>query len=173
RHTRFSRDWSSDVCSSDLDERVLQRRARTLHLGVRAQEYTAATLVCEVRHGFPRSFGFCRAMVDAADAVPADQFLAHAFDQTVLQLHAGGDYEKVEGISLTALRDHLLALRVELGDSFLHQLDACRHVFSGGGDHVAGWLDARAHKREAWLVEVLFARIDYRDLRAVQRSGKA
>src|SRR5690606_40726315 len=23
RHTRFSRDWSSDVCSSDLGERVL------------------------------------------------------------------------------------------------------------------------------------------------------
>src|SRR5690606_41198356 len=22
RHTRFSRDWSSDVCSSDLDERL-------------------------------------------------------------------------------------------------------------------------------------------------------
>src|SRR5690606_40768926 len=22
RHTRFSRDWSSDVCSSDLDQRV-------------------------------------------------------------------------------------------------------------------------------------------------------
>src|SRR5690606_39473586 len=24
RHTRFSRDWSSDVCSSDLDLRVLR-----------------------------------------------------------------------------------------------------------------------------------------------------
>src|SRR5690606_21434705 len=27
RHTRFSRDWSSDVCSSDLD-RALERAAR-------------------------------------------------------------------------------------------------------------------------------------------------
>src|SRR6266511_5277542 len=26
RHTRFSRDWSSDVCSSDLDDRVVERR---------------------------------------------------------------------------------------------------------------------------------------------------
>src|SRR5690606_40814838 len=26
RHTRFSRDWSSDVCSSDLDTGVLVRR---------------------------------------------------------------------------------------------------------------------------------------------------
>src|SRR5690606_41195346 len=29
RHTRFSRDWSSDVCSSDLD----QRRGRAGHGG--------------------------------------------------------------------------------------------------------------------------------------------
>src|SRR5690606_41190206 len=28
RHTRFSRDWSSDVCSSDLDEVNLQRAPR-------------------------------------------------------------------------------------------------------------------------------------------------
>src|SRR2546429_3633638 len=28
RHTRCSRDWSSDVCSSDLDARALQSHAR-------------------------------------------------------------------------------------------------------------------------------------------------
>src|SRR5690606_39641432 len=28
RHTRFSRDWSSDVCSSDLDFRKAQDAAR-------------------------------------------------------------------------------------------------------------------------------------------------
>src|SRR6266511_5524609 len=27
RHTRFSRDWSSDVCSSDLDWRIAARGA--------------------------------------------------------------------------------------------------------------------------------------------------
>src|SRR5690606_39999649 len=27
RHTRFSRDWSSDVCSSDLASRLLARNA--------------------------------------------------------------------------------------------------------------------------------------------------
>src|SRR5690606_40604589 len=27
RHTRFSRDWSSDVCSSDLTELLIQRIA--------------------------------------------------------------------------------------------------------------------------------------------------
>src|SRR5690606_40540351 len=29
RHTRFSRDWSSDVCSSDLDERAGEAADRT------------------------------------------------------------------------------------------------------------------------------------------------
>src|SRR5690606_39565963 len=28
RHTRFSRDWSSDVCSSDLKKTLLQRLLR-------------------------------------------------------------------------------------------------------------------------------------------------
>src|SRR5690606_12193387 len=28
RHTRFSRDWSSDVCSSDLDSKVLYEPVR-------------------------------------------------------------------------------------------------------------------------------------------------
>src|SRR5690606_41059316 len=33
RHTRFSRDWSSDVCSSDLAQLLLQLAvlARTMH----------------------------------------------------------------------------------------------------------------------------------------------
>src|SRR5690606_32792415 len=28
RHTRFSRDWSSDVCSSDLDPGIVRSRAK-------------------------------------------------------------------------------------------------------------------------------------------------
>src|SRR5690606_1502651 len=34
RHTRFSRDWSSDVCSSDLVEKHLLRTAREQDVGV-------------------------------------------------------------------------------------------------------------------------------------------
>src|SRR5690606_15056490 len=30
RHTRFSRDWSSDVCSSDLTDARYERRAETI-----------------------------------------------------------------------------------------------------------------------------------------------
>src|SRR5690606_40068191 len=37
RHTRFSRDWSSDVCSSDLEVRRLRRLGVTrVQLGVQS-----------------------------------------------------------------------------------------------------------------------------------------
>src|SRR5690606_39761447 len=35
RHTRFSRDWSSDVCSSDLEEAALAAIARAADGGMR------------------------------------------------------------------------------------------------------------------------------------------
>src|SRR5690606_39859229 len=51
RNTRFSRAWSSDVCSSDLDARVLGRRdeaavAQTVgtHTGVDARDPQLAEL---------------------------------------------------------------------------------------------------------------------------------
>src|SRR5690606_40671903 len=31
RHTRFSRDWSADVCSSDLDQSVLELEEGAMH----------------------------------------------------------------------------------------------------------------------------------------------
>ncbi|MPN12283.1 hypothetical protein SDC9_159599 [bioreactor metagenome] len=124
------------------DEGVLQRRARALHLGAGTQEDAPPALVRECRHGLPGGLGPCWAVIDAADAILADQFFVHAFDQAVLQLHAGGDDEKVVGMDLAAFRDDLLSLRIELGYAFLHQLDARGHVLSGGGDNVARRLDA-------------------------------
>src|SRR5690606_41116700 len=44
RHTRFSRDWSSDVCSSDLEEPLPLQRAtcvRRLHAHRTGQSYPA------------------------------------------------------------------------------------------------------------------------------------
>src|SRR5690606_39613888 len=35
RHTRFSRDWSSDVCSSDLMDLILGRPSQMVELGSR------------------------------------------------------------------------------------------------------------------------------------------
>src|SRR5690606_39865072 len=40
RHTRFSRDWSSDVCSSDLDE-LLKEAARRIGRCVRDPDMVA------------------------------------------------------------------------------------------------------------------------------------
>src|SRR5690606_40080579 len=34
RHTRFSRDWSSDVCSSDLYDLMIDPASTSNHLGV-------------------------------------------------------------------------------------------------------------------------------------------
>src|SRR5690606_41039047 len=38
RHTRFSRDWSSDVCSSDLSRRCSRRGIEPMRSGVIAQK---------------------------------------------------------------------------------------------------------------------------------------
>src|SRR5690606_39513886 len=46
RHTRFSRDWSSDVCSSDLDEALnefLLRHAKQSHDKGGAKTYLAVS----------------------------------------------------------------------------------------------------------------------------------
>src|SRR6266700_5651149 len=37
RHTRFSRDWSSDVCSSDLCRKPFSERAQRLRNGYQVQ----------------------------------------------------------------------------------------------------------------------------------------
>src|SRR6266849_7367361 len=38
RHTRSTRDWSSDVCSSDLNERLKQLKSSALRVGIRVQK---------------------------------------------------------------------------------------------------------------------------------------
>src|SRR5690606_39958223 len=60
RHTRFSRDWSSDVCSSDLLSReelteILQRYRQSLNLGVEdlARLIGAAELQAATHHTGP------------------------------------------------------------------------------------------------------------------------
>src|SRR5207302_7836810 len=80
RHTRFSRDWSSDVCSSDLlRERLSENDARVLHqvVGVDVQVAGAAEAKVEgsvtgrllehvIQEGQPRRD------LDAAGALQAD-----------------------------------------------------------------------------------------------------
>src|SRR2546430_6609224 len=49
RHTRFDCDWSSDVCSSDLDREVGREVGRQLHRDP-ARELVAVALGQERRH---------------------------------------------------------------------------------------------------------------------------
>src|SRR5690606_40844550 len=47
RHTRFSRDWSSDVCSSDLNknlERKVAERTKELEISLKEQKKTEKRL---------------------------------------------------------------------------------------------------------------------------------
>src|SRR5439155_3816361 len=73
RHTRWPRDWSSDVCSSDLDPfDIMVRKREPLHLsknfrpeveeklfaGVRLQEcYGQCLNLCENRHSDQQADG--------------------------------------------------------------------------------------------------------------------
>src|SRR5687768_17911394 len=82
RHTRCSRDWSSDVCSSDLWKRyddTLAVRELSLHIedgefmvlvgpsgcGKRSEEHTS-----ELRHGYTSYAVFCLKKKNHRHAVP-------------------------------------------------------------------------------------------------------
>src|SRR5690606_32195918 len=45
RHTRFSRDWSSDVCSSDLLRSIRENEGRAISLGYSVANYKLAAFV--------------------------------------------------------------------------------------------------------------------------------
>src|SRR5690606_41178153 len=66
RHTRFSRDWSSDVCSSDLRMASGQRREWTLMAASREFEIT---LTAYPEDGAPKS-GQTSAMLEAEIDLP-------------------------------------------------------------------------------------------------------
>src|SRR5690606_39906661 len=61
RHTRFSRDWSSDVCSSDLIQPFV-----ALGLGLKAAGYRVRFATSPLFEDFVRSYGFEFAPVDDA-----------------------------------------------------------------------------------------------------------
>src|SRR5690606_39640496 len=46
RHPRFSRDWSSDVCSSDLHKQKPQHPVRSARSGIRTVERVAMRRAC-------------------------------------------------------------------------------------------------------------------------------
>src|SRR5690606_41138799 len=61
RHTRFSRDWSSDVCSSDLPSRIVATSNRTLRAWV---DHAARLLRPDAVHWCTGSEGERRALIE-------------------------------------------------------------------------------------------------------------
>src|SRR6266496_4935790 len=81
RHTRSLRDWSSDVCSSDLHDR---RRLR--HLGAKAldrlverQDLLAVGNLGQVEHVHGNAFGAPAALGGATLARVLDEDVPHGF----------------------------------------------------------------------------------------------
>ena len=103
---------------------VFQRRTRAFHLRGRAQKHRLAAAVGKTVEQLPGFKRALRAVVDAADAVLADQRLIHAFDGSIIQLQTGGDKQKIISDFLATRCGDAVALRIELG----HMLAQPFHV---------------------------------------------
>src|SRR5690606_41039301 len=58
RHTRFSRDWSSDVCSSDLFHKRISRLKRLYE-----QPMPMIAAVVDIAYRNPRTYAICAAIL--------------------------------------------------------------------------------------------------------------
>src|SRR2546430_8006892 len=88
RHTRFDCDWSSDVCSSDLVERLLQRLEQPLER-VSLGEVARETIENETAAGI----GFAQALADHAQhqGVLDEPATVHGFPGLAAEFGASGD----------------------------------------------------------------------------------
>src|SRR5690606_40684844 len=101
RHTRFSRDWSSDVCSSDLGMRLTNHL--TVVPAVEAAKYSAMT------GAYPRTTGNTYKYFDGANVVGQGSTVNLA--QTITQAMQG---------ERTALAINEAAVKSEEGDGFAY-----------------------------------------------------
>src|SRR5437660_2770171 len=88
RHTRWPRDWSSDVCSSDLEADVL---FTDIDLGAGMDGAQLAQLVHEMRPKLPIVYASGRRSLDQFKAVPGSVFLPKPYslnqvDQTLARI---------------------------------------------------------------------------------------
>src|SRR5690606_40783775 len=70
RHTRFSRDWSSDVCSSDLDPAAVERAITPRTRAVVPVHYAGHPAELDPLFDLAERYGL-EVIEDAAHAVPA------------------------------------------------------------------------------------------------------
>src|SRR5207302_5243967 len=100
RHTRFSRDWSSDVCSSDL---AACRSARWLTASFRPFRFVSEKAVVE------RGFGGFRA--DRRQAIAHDLQIGRAScrERVEISVGAGAFKKKIEQKNCARISSHSLA----------------------------------------------------------------
>src|SRR3990172_9919581 len=68
RHTRCSRDWSSDVCSSDLVATAATAQAQSANINVTANVFQALTVVGNSNLDFGNVFPGVNKTIGVADA---------------------------------------------------------------------------------------------------------
>src|SRR5690606_40887489 len=102
-HTRFSRDWSSDVCSSDLGRVVHHVGGDHVPFGERSVRYRHPNLQVELPAGSPVEL-LVRVQSESSMQVPLQLYTPTAFTEVSrdAQLASGLDY----GILLALVVSH-------------------------------------------------------------------
>src|SRR5690606_17562897 len=115
RHTRFSRDWSSDVCSSDLSSSTASREwvDRLLNNAEESLKPLITRLaVEELRADAGDEERYGAAMLAALEAIAADRAIAELKSrlQRLNPVEAREEYNRLFG-ELVALEQHRRVLR--------------------------------------------------------------
>src|SRR5207249_8490678 len=90
RHTRSKRDWSSDVCSSDLDEKAVADR-KALHFAQIGHDDIVQTEAVALQ----KISKLVLVMLDPLDARPHLRILQDLFDRLRLQIGRASCRERV------------------------------------------------------------------------------
>jgi len=110
--------------------------------------------------------------VDRAHPVLADQIEREALDRLPVELEPGRDDEEVIGHPGAAGGRHRPRLGVDLGRGLLDPGDARGQPLAGGRDRIGRGLQPGRDQGEARLVELFAARVDHRDLGAVEPADQ-
>src|SRR5690606_39310565 len=91
RHTRFSRDWSSDVCSSDLEENRVLVNSILHHKTVILDEQNCKGLIFDLEHAQVLPDGSLdksdrKDPTKQLDALDCFRYYCNAFHKHVLKL---------------------------------------------------------------------------------------
>jgi len=149
-------------------EGVLERRAGAFHLGLGALEHAAPALLDEAGGRGPGAGRVVRPGIERADPVLAHHVEREPLDRVMVEHEARRHHEVVIRQRLAALGRDGLHLGVDGGDPLGDQRHAGWQPIGGLADDVAGGLEPGGDQRQARLVEVLGARVDQGDLRALQ-----